>query len=97
MAATNRKARVTVTKAFGTCPIGYHEGDAVTIDLDTPERGLRCPGVEEALQPYIEVAERNPAAQPMEFAASCQCPYSKSEVVFHMHVFPSHHEQATGA
>jgi uncharacterized repeat protein (TIGR04076 family) len=89
MAATTRKARVTVTKAFGSCPIGYQEGDAVTIDLDTPEQRLRCPGAEEALEPYLEVVERNPAAEPMEFSASCQCPYSKSEVVFHLHVFPS--------
>jgi hypothetical protein len=49
--------------------------------------------VEEALAPYIEAVEQDPVAKPMEFMASCHCPYSKSEVVVHMHVFPLQKDQ----
>lgn len=83
----NRKARVIVTRAFGEpCPIGYKEGDAVSVDLNAPEGAFRCPGVQEALEPYLDVAQQSDAPEPMQFAASCHCPHSKSEVAFYLHV-----------
>lgn len=94
----NRKARVVVTRAFGEpCPVGYKEGDAVSVDLNALAGAFRCPGVHEALEPYLEVAEQSDAPEPMQFAASCQCPRSKSEVVFYLHVSPPLRPEAASA
>jgi uncharacterized repeat protein (TIGR04076 family) len=86
--AEARKARVVITRAFGTCPVGYEEGDALTVDLNATEESLRCPGVQEALAPFIEVATRSNTPDPLQFVASCHCPQSKAEVVFHLRVSP---------
>ncbi len=91
----DRKARVIVTRAFGEpCPVGYRAGDAVSVDLNEPEGAFRCPGVQEALEPYLAIAEESEVARPMQFSASCHCPHSKSEVVFYLHVSPPVHREA---
>jgi uncharacterized repeat protein (TIGR04076 family) len=93
--AAIRKAHVMVTRAFGEpCPIGFKEGDSIPVDLNAPENVVQCPGMKDALEPYIDVARDSEVSGPMEFAASCQCPYSKSEVVFYLHVSPPLHQQA---
>jgi uncharacterized repeat protein (TIGR04076 family) len=83
-----RKAQVTVTHAFGECPIGYREGDHISVDLLDPSAALACPGVREALEPYLAVAQRSGTPEPLRFVASCACPHSKTEVVFHLRVSP---------
>jgi uncharacterized repeat protein (TIGR04076 family) len=95
--AISRKARVTVTRAFGeACPISYKEGDSVSVDLDAPEGAFRCPGVQEALAPYLEVARDSATPEPMEFAASCHCPHANAELVFYLHVSPPLRQHPTG-
>jgi len=90
--STTRKARVTVTRAFGQpCPVSYHEGDAFSVDLDAPGAALRCPGVQEALEPFMNAGQESAVRDPLQFAASCHCPYSKSEVVFSLHLSPPIH------
>lgn len=94
----NRKARVIVTRAFGEpCPVGYKVGDAVSVDLNAPEDAFRCPSVQEALDPYLGVARQSEVPEPMQFAASCHCPHTKSEVVFYLHVSPPLHREVAGA
>jgi uncharacterized repeat protein (TIGR04076 family) len=89
---TERKARVIVSRTFGQpCPVGYHEGDHIPVDPANPDGAFRCPGVQEALAPFLETAEGSQSRDAMEFAASCHCPHSKSEVVFYLHVSPPLH------
>jgi uncharacterized repeat protein (TIGR04076 family) len=93
----NRKAQVIVTRTFGEpCPIAYRVGDRVPLDLEHPEAALRCHGVQEALEPYLTVAHDSDTPEPMQFAASCHCPHSKSEVVFYLHVSPPLRGHAAG-
>lgn len=75
-------------RSFGSCPVGYREGDTVTLDLDTPDERFRCAGVREALEPFLEAVRQSTAPGPLRFSASCHCPYSKSEVVFYLHASP---------
>ncbi|HZT07067.1 MAG TPA: hypothetical protein VFC51_08555 [Chloroflexota bacterium] len=90
-----RKARVTVTRTFGTpCPVGYHDGEAVSVELQAPGRSFRCPGVQQALEPFLMVSQESDAPEPLRFYASCHCPISKSEVVFHLSVSPPIHVAA---
>lgn len=87
--AVTRKARVVVTRTFGgPCPIGYKEGESVSVDLNDPEGSFRCQGVREALEPFLEAGQHSPIAESLEFAASCHCPHSKAEVVFYLHLSP---------
>lgn len=81
-----RKARFHVTRTLGQpCPTGYRVGDSIPVDLEDPEEAFRCSGAREALEPYIRVARQSNTAEPLRFAASCHCPYGKSEVVFYLH------------
>ena len=92
----SRIARVTVVKAFGhPCPVGYKEGDDISADLSAIEGELRCPGVRDALEPYLDAGEESHESQPMRFSASCHCPYSRSEVVFDLRLSPPLHQKAS--
>jgi hypothetical protein len=48
--------------------------------------------VQEALAPFIEVAKKSGTPEPLQFVASCHCPHSKAEVVFHLRVSPPLHD-----
>jgi uncharacterized repeat protein (TIGR04076 family) len=89
---TFRKARVRVTRALGSaCPVGYREGESMTVDLNSPEEAFRCPGVQRAIEPFLDAARKSSAPEPLEFVASCECPHSHSEVVFSLHMSPPLH------
>jgi uncharacterized repeat protein (TIGR04076 family) len=77
---------VMVVRAFGQpCPAAYQPGDRFSLDEWWPEGSFVCERAFEALQPAVATFEDRvdrTTYPPCRVTASCDCPISRSEVVF---------------
>jgi uncharacterized repeat protein (TIGR04076 family) len=88
------KPTAIVHAGYGTgCPAGYRTGERIPLNMANPSGSFKCEGAFDALEPFIdhvqERAEHEGDFPECQFFASCDCPISDQEMVFHLYTRPA--------